>query len=173
MEGRITAFKDFVKNKATPYDDNGHGTHCAGDVAGNGLLSDGKYRGPAPDANLVGIKVLNKMGSGSLSTVIAGIKWCIQNKSQYQINVLSLSLGSTAEQSAADDPGVKAVEAAWDNGMVVCVAAGNAGPSEQTIGSPGISSKVITVGAVDDHNTVDRSEDVVADFQAAALPLIG
>ncbi|SEQ72758.1 serine protease AprX [Virgibacillus subterraneus] len=164
LEGRIIAFKDFVKNNTDPYDDNGHGTHCAGDAAGNGLLSDGTYQGPAPDSNLIGVKVLNKMGSGSLSTVIAGIDWCIQNKSQFNIDVLSLSLGSPAEQSAEEDPVVKAVEVAWDNGMVVCVAAGNSGPSAESIGSPGISPKVITVGAANDNNTVNRSDDVVADF---------
>ncbi|MFD1040389.1 S8 family peptidase [Virgibacillus byunsanensis] len=173
LEGRIIAFQDFINNRSEPYDDNGHGTHCAGDAAGNGSLSRGKYKGPASMANLVGVKVLNKMGSGSLSTVIAGIDWCIQNQSKHNINVLSLSLGSSTQQSAEDDPVVKAVEKAWDNGMVVCVAAGNAGPSGQSIASPGISSKVITVGAVDDQNTVNRSDDQIAEFSSRGPTIDG
>lgn len=166
LEERIVAFKDFVKNKTEPYDDNGHGTHCAGDAAGSGLMSDGKYQGPASEANLVGVKVLDKVGAGSLSTVIAGIEWCIRNQEQLNIDVLSLSLGSPTEQGAEDDPVVEAVEKAWDSGIVVCVAAGNSGPAEQTIASPGISPKVITVGAADDQNTIDRSDDTIANFSS-------
>ncbi|MGM7719927.1 S8 family peptidase [Metabacillus sp. Hm71] len=173
LEGRITGFKDFINNRTAPYDDNGHGTHCAGDAAGNGFLSGGKYKAPAPEANIVGVKVLDKMGSGSLSTVIAGIDWCIQNKTQLKINILSLSLGSTATQPAADDPVVKAVEKAWDNGLVVCVAAGNSGPSQGTIASPGISPKVITVGAANDHNSIDRTDDVAADFSSRGPTIDG
>ncbi|MGY0693482.1 S8 family peptidase [Virgibacillus sp. FSP13] len=173
LEGRIIGFKDFVQNKSEPYDDNGHGTHCAGDAASDGAASNGLYQGPASDASLVGVKVLNKMGSGSLSTVIAGIDWCIQNQSQYNINVLSLSLGSDAQESAEDDPVVKAVEEAWNNGIVVCVAAGNSGPSSETIASPGISPKVITVGAANDKNTADRSDDIVANFSSRGPTIDG
>ncbi|HLR51972.1 MAG TPA: S8 family peptidase [Candidatus Avamphibacillus sp.] len=173
LNGRITGFKDFVGNKTEAYDDNGHGTHCAGDAAGDGTLSDGKYKGPAPEANLVGVKVLNKMGAGSLSTVIEGIEWCIENRTEYGINILSLSLGSDARESAKDDPVVKAVNAAWDQGLVVCVAAGNSGPEEQTIGSPGTSPKVITVGAADDNDTTDRSDDTVASFSSRGPTIDG
>lgn len=173
LQGRIAGFKDFINNRTAPYDDNGHGTHCAGDAAGNGLLSNGKYQAPASEAKVIGVKVLDKMGSGSLSTVISGIEWCIQNQSMLNIDILSLSLGSNATQSAEDDPVVKAVEKAWDNGMVVCVAAGNSGPSEQTIASPGISPKVITVGAANDNNTVDRSDDTVADFSSRGPTIDG
>ncbi|SDN11387.1 serine protease AprX [Fictibacillus solisalsi] len=173
IKDRIIGFQDFVNQKREAYDDNGHGTHCAGDAAGNGDLSDGKYRGPAPEANLVGVKVLNKMGSGSLSTVIAGVQWCIDNKEEYNIKVISMSLGSSASQPAADDPVVKAVEKAWQDGIVVCVAAGNEGPDDNTVSSPGISSKVITVGAIDDQNTVDRSDDKIASFSSRGPTIDG
>ena len=173
LQGRIKGFKDFINNRTAPYDDNGHGTHCAGDAVGNGALSAGKYKGPAPEANLVGVKVLNKMGSGSLSTVISGVDWCIQNQARLNIDILSLSLGSEAQQSAKEDPVVKAVEKAWDNGMVVCVAAGNAGSRPSTISSPGISPKVITVGAADDRNTVVRTDDKVADFSSRGPTIDG
>ncbi|HET7578095.1 MAG TPA: S8 family peptidase [Bacillales bacterium] len=163
---RIVAFKDFVNHKKKPYDDNGHGTHCAGDAAGNGFASDGKYCGPAPGAGIVGVKVLNQMGSGSLSTIVAGIQWCIDHQSKYHIDVISMSLGAEADPSNCDDPLVQIVEKAWEKGFVVCVAAGNSGPDKKTVGTPGISPKVITVGAIDDKNTADRSDDEIASFSS-------
>lgn len=165
-ENRIIAFKDFIQEQTTAYDDNGHGTHCAGDAVGNGYLSDGKYKGPASEAGVIGVKVLDKSGAGSLSTIVSGIQWCIDNQEEHQIDVISLSLGAPADESDCNDPLVQIVEKAWEAGMVVCVAAGNSGPDKRTIGTPGTSSKVVTVGAMDDKNTVDRSDDEVASFSS-------
>lgn len=173
LDGRIKAFVDLVNNKVNPYDDNGHGTHCAGDAAGNGAASNGVYTGVAPKANLVGVKVLDRMGSGSLSTVISGIQWCLDNQKVHNIKVISLSLGSNATVPAAQDPMVKIVEAAWDAGIVVCVAAGNEGPDQKTIASPGISPKVITVGAMDDRETKERIDDLPADFSSRGPTIDG
>jgi len=173
LAGRIIVFKDFVKNKTKTYDDNGHGTHCAGDVASDGSKSDSLYRGAAPGCNLIGIKVLDNMGSGSLSTVIQGIQWCIQNKDRYGIRVISMSLGSTAMQSYEDDPVCLAVEEAWNNDIVVCVAAGNEGPEPRTIASPGIDPLVITVGASNDKNSVRFNDDAVAEFSSRGPTIDG
>lgn len=170
---RIIGFKDFINGGSTPYDDNGHGTHCAGDALGNGSASGGKYKGMAPEANVVGVKVLDSSGAGDLSTIIAGVDWCIQNKNQYNIRVISMSLGSPADQSAKDDPMVQSVEKAWDAGIVVVVAAGNEGPDPKTIGSPATSAKVISVGAMDDKNTVSRGDDTVADFSSRGPTIDG
>ncbi|RSD23046.1 S8 family peptidase [Mesobacillus subterraneus] len=170
LAGRIVAFKDLVNDRTEPYDDNGHGTHCAGDAAGDGAASDGQYRGPAPEANLVGVKVLDKLGSGSLSTVMAGVEWCIEYNrlnSDNPIHILSMSLGSDPQSpSENDDPMVRSVEAAWNSGMVVCVAAGNSGPDPGTIASPGVSETVITVGAMDDFNTPNIIDDKIATFSS-------
>lgn len=163
---RIIAFKDLINNRLEPYDDNGHGTHCAGDAAGNGFSSGGKYSGPAPEAGIIGVKVLNKMGSGSLSTIISGIQWCIDHKEEHQINIISLSLGAAADESNCNDPLVQIAEQAWENGMVVCAAAGNSGPDQQTIGTPAISGKIVTVGAIDDRNTTDRADEQIAPFSS-------
>lgn len=170
---RIVAFKDFINDRSQPYDDNGHGTHCAGDAAGNGYSSNGLYQAPAPKAKLVGVKVLDDQGAGSLSTVIAGIQWCIDHKDTYSIDIISLSLGSPAMMSAADDPVVRMVERAWESGITVCVAAGNEGPQARTIASPGISPTVITVGAMNDRNTVDRTGDQVAIFSSRGPTIDG
>jgi len=163
---RIIAFKDFINGRAVSYDDNGHGTHCAGDAAGNGAKSKGKYSGPASKANIISVKVLNAQGVGTMSSLLAGVQWCITNKDRYRIRVISLSLGSQARVSYVRDPLCKAVEKAWRAGIVVCVAAGNDGPRAKTINSPGNDRLVITVGAADDKNTVSMSDDIVASFSS-------
>lgn len=163
---RIIAFKDLVGRRATPYDDNGHGTHVAGGAAGNGYSSGGKYRGPAPEALLVGVKVLDRLGNARISRIIAGIQWCLDNRDRYRIRVLNVSLGGPANLSCDDDPLCHAVEEAWDAGLVVCAAGGNEGPGMSTIASPGISPKVITVGAADDRGTPGAAGDLIAPFSS-------
>lgn len=182
LKNRITDFVDFINNRQDAYDDNGHGTHCAGDAAGDGTSSNFKYMGPAPKANLAGVKVLDKLGSGSLETVMQGVEWCIQYNANpananKKIDIISMSLGSTAQDlgdSDNDDPMVQIVEKAWEAGIVICVAAGNDGPTMNTIASPGISDLVITVGALDDKNTIDgRIDDEVASFSSRGKTIYG
>ncbi|MDQ0927617.1 subtilisin family serine protease [Bacillus atrophaeus] len=134
--------------------------------------------GPAPEANLIGVKVLNKQGSGTLAAIIEGVEWCIQyneDNPDEPIRIISMSLGGEALRydNELDDPLVKAVEEAWNAGIVVCVAAGNSGPDPQTISSPGVSEKVITVGALDDNDTVSREDDIVASFSSRGPTVYG
>ncbi|NLZ90730.1 MAG: S8 family peptidase [Clostridiales bacterium] len=164
-DNRIIAFKDYVNQKKEPYDDNGHGTHVAGCIAGNGFSSDGKYSGIAPKANIIAIKTLNSEGSGDSSDVIAAIQWALDNRARYNIKVLNLSLGSKP-QSLSYSPIDKAVSAAWEKGMTVICAAGNEGPGRQTISSPGICPEVITVGALDDRDTAHTKDDIIASFSS-------
>lgn len=163
---RIVGFADLVGNRKDPYDDQGHGTHCAGDAAGGGYQSEGLYVGPAYEANLVGVKVLDAEGGGNLSTVIRGVEWCIEHKEELGIRILSLSLGAPAFESYRDDPLCQAVEKAWHSGLVVCAAAGNEGPAPLTISTPGIDPVILTVGAADDRNTPERSDDEKAPFSS-------
>ncbi|GAA0488595.1 serine protease AprX [Salinibacillus aidingensis] len=179
LSGRITDFVDFVNDESDPYDDNGHGTHCAGDAAGNGSASSSQYRGPAPEASLAGVKVLDSMGSGSLDTIMDGIDWCIsynEMNPDSKIDVMSMSLGTSAQDYGNEDqdPMVQMVEEAWRKGITVVVAAGNSGPDRQTISSPGISDRVITVGALDDRNTANtRSDDEIASFSSRGPTIYG
>jgi serine protease AprX len=167
FEGRIVGFKDMVNGRTEPYDDQGHGTHCTGICAGSGKSSDGKFVGVAPEADIVGVKVLDGRGSGSLSDVIKGVQWAVQHKDEFGgIDVISMSLGGYISQSYKDDPVVQAVEAANAAGITCVIAAGNEGPSSGTIGSPGNSPNAITVGALDDRGTVDRSDDKLAYFSS-------
>ncbi len=158
---RIIAWADFVNDKKSPYDDNGHGTHVAGIIAGNGSSSFGKYKGIAPEANLAVVKVLDKHGNGSLSAIIEGIDWCIKNKSKYNIRVINLSFGAVVQDSYRTDLLCRATSVAWEEGILVCTAAGNDGPEDKTINTPGINPKVITVGNLDHRRTITDDDDSI------------
>ena len=155
-KNRITAFYDVINDNNQPYDDNGHGTHVAGIVGGNGKTSKGQYVGIAPKCDLIGVKVLNDKGDGNVSDVLAGLQWIVDNKEKYNIRVVNISVGTTTQNELDENSMlVKGVNAVWDAGIVVVVAAGNNGPDPMSISIPGISRKVITVGSSDDNCTVD------------------
>lgn len=160
FEGRIKGFKDIKSNKKKPYDPYGHGTHIAGVAAGSGIASAGKYRGVAPDADIIGVRIT------SVNDAIKGIQWAIENKDKYNIRVINMSLGDYPIRSYKDDPWAQAAKKAWDEGIVVVVAAGNEGPGEGTISTPGIHPDLITVGAIDDENTPEREDDHMARFSS-------
>lgn len=150
---RIVAFADFVNHKIKPYDDSGHGTHVSGIIAGSGVASNGKYRGIARNSNIIAVKVLDKNGNGKVENVIEGLLWVADNKEKYNIRVVNISFGTTREVNLNEDSRlIKAVEKLWDDGIVVVAAAGNSGPDENSVTSPGISKKIITVGAYDDYS---------------------
>ncbi|MFA5524585.1 MAG: S8 family peptidase [Tissierellales bacterium] len=165
-KNRLVGFKDFVGDKTSPYDDNGHGTHVAGIIASNGYSSNRKYLGVAPNANILAVKALDEAGSGNTSDIVSAIDWVVKNRDNYNTKIINLSLGSPANNSMNSDPLVRAVEAATKAGLTVIVAAGNSGPSAKTILSPGNSPNVITVGAVDDKRTPDTSDDTIASFSS-------
>lgn len=149
-EGKVIAFKDWVNGRTTPYDDNWHGTHVAATIAGDGdARGDRLYQGVAPGAALIGLKVLNASGSGSLSNVAAAIDWVVANRALYGIEAISLSLGSIGCSNGTDTASL-ALNRAADAGVVPVVAAGNSGPGACSIGSPGAAAKAITVGAMAD-----------------------
>lgn len=152
---RIVAFRDFSGKrtvKRAPTDPKGHGTHVAGIIAGKGP----EISGVAPEANLVGCRI------NSEQDAIQAIDWVIENREKYSIDVLNLSLGVPAPANPADDKFRQAAERAVAAGLIVVAAAGNECKGvvcESTISSPGISPKVITVGALDDRGTAVRKDD--------------
>lgn len=166
LAGRIIAFTDTVGGRARPYDDNGHGTHVAGCVAGDGAESGGTYRGVAPGAGIAGVKVLNKVGAGTISSLLAGVDWVLEHRERYGIRIICMSLGTEPQGGCADDPLCQAVEQAWQAGLTVVVAAGNDGPEPGTVSSPGISPLVMTVGAMDSRETPEREDDRIAAFSS-------
>lgn len=162
---RIKVFRDFIYQKPGIYDDCGHGTHIAGIAAGDGSLSKEYYRGIAPEASVIALKVLDYGGNGTVSNVMKGLTWIIENKDVYNIRVVNISVGTISKEPADEECIlVKAVNQVWDAGLVVCVAAGNNGPEPYSITTPGISRKVITVGSSDDNELVEVAGNMVSDY---------
>ncbi|NLJ58511.1 MAG: S8 family peptidase [Tissierellia bacterium] len=163
---RIVGFKDFVNNKPKYYDDNGHGTHCAGILAGSGYASKGKYRGIAPEANILAIKVLDENGNGNTSDILSTVQWIIENKEVYKTRIVNFSLGAIAQYRERRDPLVKAANKAIESGLIVIAAVGNSGPMRNTILSPATGRYVISVGALDDRNSTSVYDETIADFSS-------
>jgi serine protease AprX len=180
---RIVYSESFIPGNTSTNDAYGHGTHVAGIVAGNGHDSQSgypvQYMGVAPNANIINLRVLDANGSGTDSQVIAAIQRAIQLKSTYNIRVINLSLGRGVYESYALDPVCQAVEAAWNSGIVVVVAAGNTGRNNDygtqgyaTIQAPGNDPNVITVGATKTNGTASRLDDTVASFSSKGPTLL-
>lgn len=151
---RIIGWYDPLTGYRHPYDDSGHGSHVAGIAAGDGSLSRGRYAGIAPEANLIGVKVLDHKGGGSIANTLRGIRWILQNYRQLNIHIVNISIGANGENAFIEDSDfVWQVNQLWDNGIVVVAAAGNKGPGRYTISAPGNSRKIITVGASDTWHT--------------------
>ncbi|HBB27858.1 MAG TPA: hypothetical protein DC000_01155 [Clostridiales bacterium] len=143
--GKVIGWRDEINPGTTvPYDDNGHGTHVSSIAAGLGkAIWD--YRGVAYGSALVGVKVLDSSGVGSFSQVINGVQWCILNKDVFGIIVINIGLIGGPNLALR-----LAVTASVASGILVVFAAGNSGPALGTIGSPGDSAAVITVGNMAD-----------------------
>lgn len=171
LTSRIVASVDFT-GEGRIDDPYGHGTHVASIAAGNDHISRGAYTGIAPAAKLINVRVLNSQGMGSMSWAIAGIDWCITNKSAYNIKILNLSFGSVARNSYVNDPLCQAVRRAVAAGIVVCAAAGNSGKDINgnkiygAIHSPGIEPSAITVGAANTYGSDSRAGDSVASYSS-------
>ncbi|GEL08142.1 S8 family serine peptidase [Salisediminibacterium halotolerans] len=134
---------DFVDDNADPQettpdqgDPTNHGTHVAGTVAGNGLI-----QGTAPDASLLAYRVLGPGGSGTTEDVLAGIEQAVEDGA----DVLNLSLGAPVND--ADYATSIALDVAMADNVVAVSSAGNSGPDNWTVGSPGTSRDAISVGA--------------------------
>jgi serine protease AprX len=152
----------------SPYQDGyGHGTFVAGLIAGDGASSGGQYSGEAPGANLVSIKVAGADGLTHLGTLISGLQWAVDHRGTDGIRILNISLGFQPFESTVLNPLDQAVQAVWNSGIAVVASAGNAGPSNGTILSPGDDPLVITVGALDDMASPSASGDEMTDFSSA------
>ena len=149
--GKVLAFQNCVGGcRATaPFDDHGHGTHVAGTIAGEGE-GLAQLKGAAPGAALVGVKVLAANGSGSTADITEGIDWVTTNKATYGIEAdQPLAERHAAAPTAPTSPRRRSTAPAR-RGIVVAVAAGNAGAGTCTISSPSAAAAAITVGAMAD-----------------------
>ena len=150
----------------------GHGTHLAGIIAGHDDGFDprrpapGTFAGVAPDADLLNLKVATGDGGADVTQVIAALDWVVQHRTDDGMNVrvVSLAYGTESTQPWQVDPLAKAVENAWDHGIVVVTAAGNDGLDAPRLLMPAVDPHVLAVGAVDHNGTARTNDDTVADF---------
>jgi subtilisin family serine protease len=174
-----------------PDDGNQHGTACMGMAAATGLEADGsqsEFYGSAPDSSLVDVRIGTDAGAGPFENYVLeqefyesamnGIQWIIDNKdtawagadeSLHGIDIISLSWGITSHEgggSDGTDMHSMILDEAMQAGIVVSVAAGNDGPDNDGLSGMGSSDLSITVGASDDGNTIDRSDDTVASYSS-------
>jgi serine protease AprX len=170
---RVAKFVDFVNGRTLPYDDNGHGSHVAGIIAGNGYDSLSEKQGIAPGASLVSLKVLDANGVGTISNIISALGWIATNGKTYNIRVVNMSVGANIKESYWTDPLTLATKKLTDAGIVVVAAAGNMGKNAAGqlqyggITAPGNAPWVLTVGASSTMGTFTRSDDTMASYSSA------
>jgi serine protease AprX len=171
---RVRKFVDFVNGQSLPYDDNGHGTHVSGIIAGNGYDSNfGEKAGIAPKASIISLKVLDANGVGNISSMIAAMNWVAQNHQTYNIRVVNMSVGARVSESYWTDPLTLAAKALTDRGIVVVTAAGNFGRNAAGelqfggITAPANAPWVLTVGASSTNGTLTRYDDSMASFSSS------
>ena len=174
-----------------PDDQNQHGTACSGMAASTGILPNGEpsnFTGSAPDADLVDVRIGTAVGAGPFENYVLeqefyesamdGLNWVIENKDtawpgteneSYGIDIISLSWGITSHENGGSDGSDMfslVLDEATLAGITVSVAAGNDGSNNDGLSGMGSSSLSITVGATDDKNTVDRSDDGIASYSS-------
>ncbi len=174
-----------------PDDGNQHGTACMGMASATGLDASGaqtNFTGSAPDAALVDVRIGTDAGAGPFENYLLsqefyesamnGLQWIIDHKDDawagadeddHGIDIISLSWGITSHEgggSDGEDMHSRILNEAMEAGIVVSVAAGNDGPSNDGLSGMGSSSLSITVGATDDKNTIDRTDDTVAGYSS-------
>jgi subtilisin len=144
LQANIKGGFNAINAKVSYTDDNGHGTHVAGTIAG--IANTVGVVGVAPGASLYAVKVLNKGGTGNISDIIEGIQWCMSNG----IQVINMSLGSSSDVQSLHD----ACIAANNAGIVVVCAAGNSGPKDNSVNYPGAYAECVAVSATDSNNVI-------------------
>ncbi len=167
--GKVLARVNLAGTAGVGLDPAGHGTHLAGVIAGHGTT----FRGVAPDARLVDIRVLDQNGNGTLRSVVAGFDWLLKNRKALTIRVLNLSLGTTQRSSYHADLLAALAESAWFAGIAVVAAAGNDGPVPGTIATPGADPFVITAGSFDDQGTPSTQDDRESAFSSRGATVDG
>lgn len=134
-----------------------HGMMTSVVAAGNGHLSDGLYRGIAPEANVVLVKI-GKTGRIPESNIETGLRWVFENRDKYKIRIVNISAGGDFEQSYLKNALSQLVEEVVKAGLTVVCAVGNAGmlPGHPVL-PPASAPSCIAVGGLDDQNSLDRA----------------
>ncbi|ADB34318.1 peptidase S8 and S53 subtilisin kexin sedolisin [Kribbella flavida DSM 17836] len=153
VAGRITGSANFSE-APDAIDHSGHGTHVASTIAGSGAASGGKYRGVASEASLLNGKVLDDEGSGTSSSIIAGMEWAVAQGAA----VVNLSLGSVFPSDGTDELSVALDRMTRDSGTLFVVAAGNCGaPESFSISAPAAAAEALAVGNLERDGSLNDS----------------
>lgn len=157
LQGKVVGWKDFVNSKPAPYDDQGHGSHCAGTIAGG--AASGLNIGVAPKAQLLVGKVFTASGTAATEHILAAMQWMADPDGNPSTN----DQPRLCSNSWGGGPGRKVFLEATQKWVAVGVfpsfAAGNSGPGVGTVGTPGGFLEAFAVGATD-------NADAIADFSS-------
>ncbi len=151
LAGRNVLFRDFTKRpRVGAYDDCGHGTHINGILAGNGMMSGGRYAGMAPACSLINAKILDAAGEGDCVSMLRALEWLLRIEKEYRIRIVNLSVAiyHMDDQKRLGEI-YDMLERVNERGILIVTAAGNFGPGYDTISDIGQSSRVLTIGCHD------------------------
>lgn len=144
LRGQVVAVRNFTGEPGGVTDKFGHGTFVAAEIAGTGRASGGERRGVAFGARLVIGKVLGNDGTGLESWLMAGMEWAAT-----RAKVISMSLGGLLPSDGTDPLSQAVNRLTAAHHVLFVIAAGNSGPADETVTSPGAAADALTVGAVD------------------------
>jgi len=162
-KNKVIAFVDLVNGIDSPYDDNGHGTAVTGIIAGNSDIPT--YRGLAPFADIVSVKVLDYQCKGYRKSIMEGIQWVIDNKERYNIKMMNISIGIPADRY---DDLSQLVDEAYAHGIFAVTSVGNKkNDSTELIYTPAISDSVISVGSIRETALSNSLNYHMAEFSAS------
>jgi serine protease AprX len=134
-----------------------HGMMTSVVAAGNGTLSNGFYRGLAPEANVVLVK-LAKSGRITSENIQEGLEWILANREKYNIQIVNISAGGDFETPYLHDSLSQTVERAVQAGLTIVCACGNAGHTPtHPVYPPASAPSAIAVGGLDDKNSINRT----------------
>ncbi|MGB7069827.1 MAG: S8 family serine peptidase [Pyrinomonadaceae bacterium] len=163
-KNRIVAYRNMMDDEGDltslfqPDVASWHGMMTSVVAAGNGSLSNGFYRGIAPDADVVLVK-LARTGRISEQDIQDGLEWILEHRAKFSIRIVNISAGGDFEQSYLHDSLSKAVDQCSANGIAVVCAVGNAGHLENhPVFPPASAPSCISVGGLDDHNSINRAK---------------
>jgi len=157
---------DLICNSidSDPIDSHGHGTHIAGIISANGII-----KGIAPDSKIIAIKAGTSSGVFYDDDLMAGIDWCINNASKFNISIISLSLGAGLYDSyCEEDPLTSYINNATAKNISVIVATGNNG-NYTHIAGPACVKSAISVGGSTKDFTISFNRNSLTDLIAPAI----
>lgn len=163
-DNRIVAYRNMIAEDGDlttlfqPDVASWHGMMTSVVAAGNGSLSNGFYRGIAPDADVVLVK-LARTGRITEQNIQDGLEWILSNRTKYNIQIVNISAGGDFEQSYLHDSLSLTVEECVAQGLTIVCAVGNVGHlPNHPVFPPASAPSCIAVGGLDDNNSINRAK---------------